>query len=167
MGEFAASSSRWRLGLVTLGAAGFVGLGLWMGGAFGPVHATVRHSQTYIFVLGWISVLFFGWCGLIGIRRFIDNAVQLEIGALGIRWFPWSDQIIPWSEITDVTTWTYKTQKMIVLHLRDVRRFPGNGRHALLSGLNHKLTGGDIVITLTGTNRSYDEAIQTIARFRN
>jgi hypothetical protein len=84
-----------------------------------------------------------------------------------IRAAHWSDQTIPWSEIADVTTWSYRGQKAIVLHLRDKTRFPGRGMATMLSRVNRNLTGGDITISLTGTNRRVEDALSSIHRFRS
>ena len=62
--------------------------------------------------------------------------------------------------------WSYKRQKSIVLHLSNPARFPGRGLTAKLASANRMLTGGDISISLTGTNRNFDDAMSAIVRFR-
>jgi hypothetical protein len=166
MDDFVASPSRWRIALIILGAVAFVGVGLWEGGAFGSVPQTSGHSPAVTFAVGWSCAVFFGLCGAMGARRFFDRGEQLRIGSAGVRSARWSDQTIPWSEIIDVTTWRYRSQRAIILHLHDPARFPGRGLPALLAGANRKLTGGDVSISLTGTDRTFDEAISAIARFR-
>jgi hypothetical protein len=167
MEDFIAYPSRTRLVLLGLGAAAFVALGLWMGGVFGPPPESDRYSASTIFAIGWICVVFFGLCGAAAIKKLFDPGEQLRIGRSGILTTPWSDQTIPWSEITDVTVWSYRHQKMITLHLRDPARFPGGrGIGALLAGANRSLTGGDISISMTATDRSFEDAMSAIARFR-
>lgn len=173
MGDFVAYSSRWRMVVMALGAAAFVGLGLWMGGAFGPPPSSRNRPDVVVFALGWISVAFFGFCGVMAVKRLFDTSVQLQIGPPGIYWASWSDKTIPWSEITDVTTSSIKGQKMIVLHLRRPACFPRRGSAGMFASAdrifasaNRILTGGNIAIPLTGMNRSFDEAMSAIARFR-
>lgn len=165
MDDFVAFTSPWRAALLILGAIAFVAGGLWMGGAFGAPPASSRYSPMLVLTIGWFSVAFFGLCGLVGLRRLFDRREQLRIGRAGIRSARWSDQTIPWSEIVDVTTWSYRGQKVIILHLRDPASFPGRGVAAILAGANRKLTGGDVSIALTGTDRSVDEALAAIAYF--
>ena len=55
---------------------------------------------------------------------------------------------------------------MIVLQLRDPGRFPGRGLAAVLAKANRELTGGDISISLTGTDRTTEEALRAINQFR-
>jgi hypothetical protein len=164
--EFIAFPSPWRIALLTLAAGIFVALGLWMVGVFGPPPESPRYSREMTIAIGWAGIIFFGLCGAVGVRRLFDGREQLRIGSGGIRSVPWSDQTIPWSEIDDVKTWSYKGQRSIILHLRDPAHFPGRGLAALLGGANRKLTGGDVAITLTGTDRSFDDAMSAIARFR-
>jgi hypothetical protein len=167
MDDFVALPSRSRIALLTLGAVAFVAAGLWMGGVFGPPPPSRRYSPELVFLIGWVSVVFFGFCGVMGLRRLFDGREQLRIGSAGIRVAQWSDQTIPWSEILDVTTWSYRRRKAIVLHLRDKTRFPGRGMAAMLASLNRNLTGGDITISLAGTNRGVEEALSSINRFRS
>lgn len=166
MESFIAHNSRWRLAVILLSAVGFVALGMWMVGAFGEVPSSRRYSATSFIVIGWLCILFFGLCGVAIIKKFFDERPQLSIDSSGIRWAPWTDQLIPWSEIRDVTTWSYKHQDVIVLHLRNAERFPGKGLKAKVAGANRMLTGGDIAISLTGSNRSYGDAMSAIERFR-
>lgn len=166
MAEFVAYNSRWRLALLVLVAVAFVVIGLWMGGAFGSPPSSRRYSDATIFGIGWFGALFFGLCAAVALKKSFDTNVQLQIGSSGIRWFPWSDQFIPWSEIDEVTTWSYGRQQAIILHLRHPDRFPGRGLAAKLSSANRMLTGGDISISLTGTDRSFDEAMSAIGQFR-
>lgn len=166
MDDFVAYPSRWRIALLIVGACAFVALGLWMLGAFGLPSTSGRHSPGFILALGWSSVFFFGLCALAWVRRLFDVREQLRIGPAGVQSAQWSEETIPWSEIIDVTIWSYKRQKTIVLHLRDRARFPGRGIAALLAGVGRSMTGGDISISLTGTNRSFADALASIERFR-
>ena len=79
---------------------------------------------------------------------------------------PCCSRLIPWSAIYDVTTWRYKGQKAIVLHLYNPENSPGRGLAGILARFNRAVMGGDIGISLTLTNRSFDEAIAAIERFR-
>lgn len=166
MNDFVAHTSRGRTGLLALGALAFVAIGLWMGGAFGLPPVSGGFSAVKMFIVGWFSVLFFGLCFVIFIRKLFGTREQLRIGPAGIRSASWSDQTVPWSEIVNVTTWAHRRQRSIILHLRDPARFPGRGLAALLAGANRKLTGGDIAISLTGTDRSFNEAMSAIENFK-
>lgn len=166
MPDFVAYSSRWRVTLLILAAAAFVGTGLWMAGVFGAPPGSRRYPAALMVAIGWFGVIFFGLCGVVAIKKLLDTGEQLRVGPSGICWTPWSDLTIPWSEITDVTGWEFRGQKTIVLHLRDPDRFPAKRPFAILAGANRALTGGDISISLAGTDRSFPEALAAIQRFR-
>ncbi|MEO6247137.1 MAG: STM3941 family protein [Sphingomicrobium sp.] len=167
MVNFVAHDSRFRLALLFLTSVVFVVGGFWAGGAFGAAPSSPRYPDAVIFSVGWFSVVFFGLGGVVALKRFLNPREQLEIGSYGVRWFPWSAHVIPWSDITDVTTWRHKQQKAIVLHLRNPPRFQGRRLAAAFAGANRTLTGGDIFISLTGTDRTFEEAVSAIARFRS
>jgi len=139
--------------------------GLLMLGIFG----SPPHSDRAIFVFGWCFVLFSGFCGFVTIKDFLDPGEVLRIGPHGIRFADWSEDTIPWSEITRVTIPDLRryrgTQKVIVLYLRNPDRFPGRRLTAFIAAANRPAMGGDIPIRLDGTNRSVEGAISAIQRF--
>ena len=145
---------------------GFVGLGLWLIGAFGELPESPRYSPAMTVIVGCSAIVLFGYVGLASIRSLFDDSESLCISASGIRWRDWSNHTIPWAEITDVTIWEYRRQKFIILHLRDGSRFPSRGIQAPFSAINRALTGGDIAITLAATDRSFNDAMAAVARFR-
>ena len=147
-------------------AIAFVGIGVWMAGLLGPVPVSRRSGPFMTELWGWCAIVFFGMCAVAGAKLWWQNSERLRIGKSGIKWAGWSDQTIPWSEISDVSEWRYRRSKFIVLHLRNPSQFPGRGFASLAQGANRKLTGGDMGITLTGTDRKFDEAMAAIARFR-
>lgn len=168
MEDFVAYRSRRRLALLLLFSLMFVVLGLRMGGAFGTPHSSRRYSPEMIFLIGWSAVAFFGVGGIAIIRKMFDPNEQLRIDAAGIRYPAWSSQTIAWEEIHDVSTWSHQRQNMIILHLRDPGRFPDRTRARLFADkANRLLTGGDVAISLAGMNRSFNEALSVIRRFRS
>jgi len=167
MDDFLAHTSRWRTTLLALSSAAFVALGLWMAGAFGPVPEFRRYPAIFVSGLGWVSVILFGFFRVVWVKKLFDAPEQLRIGQTGVRSARWSDATIPWSEIIDVTAWSFNGQKAIILHLRDPARFPGRGLTAVFAKTNRSLMRGDIAISLTGTDRRFDEAMAAIARFRS
>ncbi len=166
MDDFVAYPHRGQIALMILGSASFVAAGFWMLGAFGPPPISEHRSPEHSVFVGLVSVVFFGAMGFLWIRRLFDGREQLRIGPGGIRVTRWSEQTIPWSEVIDVTTWGHRRQTMIVLHLRDRTRFPGQGMEAMLTWLSRSMEGGDIWISLTGTDRSVSEAISAVHHFR-
>lgn len=56
--------------------------------------------------------------------------------------------------------------RTIIPHLRSPSLFPGKGAFGLMGRANRALTGGDIGISLSGTDRKFDEAMAAITKFR-
>ena len=166
MVELVAYPSRWRIALLLLGALGFVVLGLGIVGAFGPPWVSRHRSLWVAMAWGYFGIIFFGACALNATRMMFETAVLLRIDQNGIWWRRWSDDTIPWSEITQVSIWQYQRQKSIIVHLRDPSRFPGKGILGFAGKANRALTGGDIGITMTGSDRSFDEAMAVIEHYR-
>lgn len=148
---------------------GFVVGGLWMAGMIGdgsdPSKGSGRVPPELLPYVGWLSVIFFGAILPLTAKRFFNDDAQVAIGRAGIRVAQWSDTTIPWSEIQRVSVWSYQRQRHIILHLHRPKAFPERGIAAKLSRANRMLTGGDIAITLVGTDGSFDDAMAAIAHF--
>ena len=166
MDDFVAYTSRWRTSLLMLGSIAFVTGGVWMSGLIAPPPVS-RGSPEMVMLWGWVTIVFFGMCAIVSAKIWWRNSEQLRIGQTGIRWSRWCDQTIPWREISDVTEWSYKGTRSIILHLRNPPLFPGRGVVGFAGRANRALTGGDIGISLAGTDRKFAEAIAAIAQFRH
>lgn len=159
MPTFVARPSKIRLGLLLLGSLGFVALGLWIAGIFGSPPAPEKIGW------GWASIAFFGLCSIVIARRLADDGDQVTIGPAGIFSKQWSDQTILWSDIVDVSVWEYRRQKSIILKLKDPSRYPSTTVLGKLAAANRMLTGGDLPISLTGTDGQFDDAMAAINYF--
>lgn len=150
-----------------LGCAVFVGLGAWFAGLVDALPAPDRHSAAWTATVGWASMVLFGLFGVLWVPSLFNPQERVRIGPNGVRTAQWSNHTIPWSEIARVSVWSTYGQDTIILHLRDRSRFPPRGMAALLAGANRSLSGGDVWISLTATNRSFEEAMEAIRVFRS
>ncbi|WP_162814935.1 STM3941 family protein [Erythrobacter aureus] len=166
MERFTARSSRWRVLLLAGGALLFVVGGLWIAGVLGEAPTSRRYSADMREVIGWVSVLFFGAVFIALLKQLFDDNTLLTIDARGIRSAQWSDDTIPWSEIVNVSTWSYKGSTSIILHLRNPSSYPGRGLRGWLSGANRALTGGDVAIAMVSSDKSVEETLDAIDFFR-
>lgn len=114
--------------------------------------------------MGWVCIALFGFLCVATVKKIFDSGEDLRVGPTGIMVRSWSDQVIPWSEIADVTTWRGRA---IILHLRNPSLFPGRGMGAIMTRIDRMVTGGHIDVMLTGSDRSFGEAMDAIAEFRN
>lgn len=166
MASFTAKSSRRRIGMMVAVCAGFVALGLWLVGAFGKAQVSRYNSALSMQMAGWLCIGFFGLSGASRLPQLAKHQTILEVSAAGIRWLDWSDATIPWSEVKDVSIWTYQGQKAIVIKLVHPELYPGRGLRAFMNGLNRRFTNGDLVISMNPTDRTFAETYAAISSFR-
>lgn len=166
MEHFIANQSRWRTLASLAGSLLFVVAGLWFLGLFGQPPSGPRASSEKILLIGWACVLFFGLCAAIFARRLFDGGEELRIDRNGILLHRLSDKVIPWAQIDDVGLWQFKRQKTIQLKLRNPEQFPGKGLLGRMQAMNRALTGADVSISMTVTDRSTEEALAAIDHFR-
>jgi len=166
MDDFVALRSNWRMVALICLSLGFVAVGVWMTGLFNDVPVTRRYPFAVTVVAGWFCIAVFSIVALAGVKGLLGPSEVLRLGPDGVRWTPWSDQTLPWTEVADVTTWQFKGQKSLLLRLHDPCSFPA--KTALASqGLNRAISGGDICISFAGTNRTIEEALSAVHRFRS
>jgi hypothetical protein len=163
---FIARPSLWRIVLLAGASLVFVIGGLWMAGVFGEPPSSRRYSEATAVAIGWMTTIFFGLVFVAITKQLFGDRELLVLNEQGLRSAQWSDATIPWPEIVDVTTWSYKGSSSIILHLRDRNLFPGRGLRARLAGANRRLTGGDIAIAMTATDKSIGETLAAIDSFR-
>jgi hypothetical protein len=158
---FEANLSRIRVALMLAGSIAFVLAGLWLVGAFGTPPSTSLKAA----VAGWAGIGFFGLCSVVLARRLFQAGVEIRIDANGIYWRRWSDQTIPWNAIARISTGEIRRQRFVCLFLIDPRAFPSQGIAGKLAGANAAMGFGDIALTATGTDTSFDDLMAAIERF--
>ncbi|WP_354073595.1 STM3941 family protein [Brevundimonas sp. 1080] len=166
MNDFVAYTSRSRI--VSLVARGliFVTLSLWLIGVFGTPPDSRRYSPVLTPFIGWGGLLFSVTATALWLRNFFERREMVRIGPAGImvRW--WSADTIPWNEITEIAPLEINGVKSISLKLRDREQYPPRGLGALLARGDRLVTGGDVTISLSATDRRQFEALVAIDQFK-
>jgi hypothetical protein len=157
--RFVARYSPPRLSLLLFAAILFVAGGLWIAGVFGP---SLKPGWEWF---GWLAALFFGFAGFKGATRLSDRSDQMVIDRNGIFWRQWSEMTVPWSAIRFFSRRSVRQQHFVCVHLKNPSMFPRAGAGAWLSVFNRSLGFGDIALTVTGTDRSFDEMVAAIDRY--
>ena len=114
--------SKIKLLLILVGSLTFVGLGLWLVISQPKFH---NESSTVdlikLFIVGWVSIIFFGLCTVVFIRKLADNRPGLIIDDLGLN--DNSSGVaggqILWTDITDISVLKIHRQKFIMLRVKN------------------------------------------------
>lgn len=167
MNEFVAYKSNARLLLYLIVAMAFCAGGLWMAGMIGEPPASNRYSPASVAFFGWTAVVIFGGLMALFASGLVGKKDVLRIGPAGIVFRPWSDMVIPWSEIVGVTPWEFGKHRNVVLSLRNPERFPGKQPAAFFARANRSIMPGDVPLQLTHTDQDISATLAAIDGFRS
>lgn len=150
---------------------GLAGLGVLMTAvsvfvAFLPADALPRTvlSHDKALIAGWLGAAFFGLCTLVALwRLFTARGTVITISPQGIRDTRIAEEFIPWSAITNISTWEFRNQKAMVLAVKpDIEDRLGLTRAAQWTRSANRALGADgLCITASGVKIDYDTLLQT------
>ncbi len=162
---FVAQNSRWRLVLLALGSAGFVVVGAWMVGLFGDAPSFRRMSTEMGVIVGWLCIVFFGFCGFVALRLFMHAGEAFRIDADGITQGQMVKAAFRWDEITDIRPMKISGQPMVCYEVVQERLDAIGGLRARLAAANRSMTSCSFALTISGTDAKMPEVIAAIERF--
>jgi hypothetical protein len=165
-GPFEAYNSPWKLILLFALSLGFVATGAWMAGLFGEVPHSRRLGSTTPY-WGWITIGLFGFGTTVMLKRISYSGPFLRVDERGI-WktgIP-SDHFVAWSEIEKIDCIRVNRNRFVGISLKDRSKIASNWWRSILVGINERTTGFQGSYTTTGTDRSFDELVEAIERFR-
>lgn len=181
MNAFVAKTQPLRVVVGILIALVFAGIGVWMTGILDQpvtpmsvndltVHplpvSPSRYPDGVVKLVGWVAVVFGGGLALIGAIRMTGPSEHLRIDRMGILVPSYTERRIPWDEIVDVSTWSHRGHKALVFKLRDPSRYPRAPWKRMLDSMNNELSGGEVGLSMLGTDRTPEQALDAIATFR-
>lgn len=158
------SQSPWRMfGLLLLGIA-FTGLC----GVL-PFLFDDWFSRILVGAVGIVGFLFFGFCTLvIGWRLVTETGTVVTIAPEGVRDTRVAAEMVPWSAVTELYTWEYQGQRVMVIALDpQVERRLTLTRIARWSrGANTALGADGLAISAAGLTMPYDEMFASAQAYR-
>lgn len=134
-----------------------------LGALFFVALATSVDTETsfYGYGLSLVTIFFFGSAALFSIKKLFDSAPGLTIDDNGIfdNTSGISYGLIPWSDITGISSRRYKFQKLLVISVRNVNSYAakGNVLQRLLNKGNVLKCGSPIVISSNALDVSFYE----------
>ena len=157
--------SKTKILLLVVGSLVFVVLGIWMY-QLDPawIEAQRRfNSPLLVHSTGIVSVVFFGLCGVIGIKKFFDKKPGLILDASGIvdNSSGASAGLIPWSDIQGFGIHEIQKQKLLIIKLADPEKYiqAGGSMKRALNRMNLKLCGSPIAISSNALKINFSELV--------
>jgi hypothetical protein len=163
--------SKTKIILIVLGAAVFAAIGLWM---LSLDHATIEaqrrfNSPAFVYGAGYLSIVFFGLIGVIGVKKFFDKKPGLVFTKEGVvdNSSGISAGFIPWSEIVGVDMLKIQKQKLLVIRVRNPEKYIeiGGPIKRALNKVNTKMCGSPIAITSSALKMSFEDLVSTFQEY--
>ena len=157
--------SKRKLLLLVIGAMVFVTLGIWLYQLDPAWIEAQRRFNNPLLVhgVGIVSVVFFGFCGAVGIRKLFDSKPGLVLGATGIvdNSSGVSAGLIPWSDIQGFGIHEIQKQKMLIIKLADPQKYVqvGGSMKQALNRMNLKMCGSPIAISANSLKIDFSELV--------
>jgi hypothetical protein len=155
--SFIANSSPGRLLRLLLGSVALEGVGIWL-----VMQGTGNIEH---FAVGILCMLFFGMTTVAIFVRVMATGPEARVDADGIWLRRGIRTTIPWSAIRRLSVGEVKRQRFLCLDLVDPAMFPQGGVQGRLAGANRAMGFGDVAISMTGTDRSFDELMEAVRTF--
>jgi hypothetical protein len=161
--QFVVRSSSWQLLKLLAISVGFVLLGMAFvtyPGAFDIV------GPGFVTFIGWASIAFFGLGIVIFTAQLIQRKPEFIIDRAGITYPKLSENRIPWSDIADIAESGVIGTQFVTLKLVTPDRLKIGAAKSMMTDLNRTLTGGELSIPLSSADKSLDQVMAAVDRFR-
>ncbi len=158
--ETAIPLSRGKTTLLVLMSIAFILLGVWV---IQMRDAQLPPDYDPLFVRGvaLACIVFFGACGLVGLRKLFDGRPGLQFTPAGIvdNSSGVSVGLVPWSDVTGLGIFQVGRTRSIVVKVADPEKYAavGGPLRRPLNKANIKLCGSPVVVTSSTLKISFDE----------
>ena len=158
--------SKSKIALLVAGSLLFVAIGVWMMGWSQTEIAMVMSfgSPLVMQLIGAASLLFFGFCGFIGVKKLFDKRPGLVLNAAGMmdNSSGISAGLIPWAEITSIEALQIEQQKLLVVKVQNPDKYVqlGGAMRQAANKMNMKLCGSPLVISANSLEMNFAELLE-------
>ena len=159
--------SKKKIFLMLVGAFAFVAIGLWFVISPPTISNSYWGNPTKIAIAGYASIVFFGLCAFVLIKKLPDNKPGLIIDQTGLtdNSSGVSAGQILWSDIENISVIEIHSQKLIMLQVKNPQDYidkqTSNFKRKMMQ-LNYKMYGTPLSITSNGLKISFDELLSTL-----
>ncbi len=161
------SLSKKKIFLMLIGALAFVAIGLWFVISPPTISNSYWGNPTKISIAGYASIVFFGLCALVLIKKLPDNKPGLIIDQTGLtdNSSGVSAGQILWSDIEVISVIEIQRQKLIMLQVTNPQEYIDKQTSAFkrkMMQLNYKMYGTPLSITSNGLKISFEELLSIL-----
>lgn len=164
--------SKTKIVLMLIGALTFVVIGLWFIIAPPQIENSYWGNPTKIAIAGYASIIFFGLCAVILIRKLPDNKPGLIIDDTGLtdNSSGLSAGHILWTDIENISVLEVHKQRLLMLEVSNPQDYIDR-QNSLFKrkgmALNYRMYGTPLSITANGLKIPFQELLALVTeRFR-
>lgn len=153
--------------IMLIGSLAFVAIGLWFVIAPPTIENSYWGSPAKLAIAGYLSIVFFGLCSFVFLRKLPDDKPGLIIDDTGLvdNSGGLSAGRILWSDIEDISVMEIHSQKLIMLHVTNPQQYIERQKNVFKRKgmeMNNKMYGTPISITANGLKTSFDELLNIL-----
>ena len=168
--------SKTKMALLLLASCAFVAAGAWL---LTLDAAAIRSDRSFRFFfneplfaygLGVLSILFFGFCGVVAVRKMFDKKPGLVLNSSGVfdNASGASARLIPWPDVVGYEVIEIQGQKMLIIQVGDPRKYIDRGgpMRRALNRASYKMGGGTISIPSNTLKIDFPELVALFDQYR-
>ncbi len=168
--------SKKKLALLILGSCAFVAVGAWM---FSIDAAEIRLDNSFrlfanepavVHGFGVVLILLSGAFGLFCVKKIFDKRPGLVLNSSGVvdNASAFAAGFIPWSDVTGARVHEIQRRKMLVVLLRDTRKYAdrGGALRRALNRANAGMVGSPVAIPSTALEIDFEKLVALFDRYR-
>ena len=164
--------SKKKIFFMLIGALAFVAIGLWFVISPPTISNSYWGNPTKIAIAGYASIVFFGLCAFVLIKKLPDNKPGLIIDQTGLtdNSSGVSAGQILWTDIENISVIEIHSQKLIMLQVKNPQDYIDKQTSSFkrkMMQLNYKMYGTPLSITSNGLKISFDELLSTLTNKLN
>ncbi len=151
--------------LYIVGSAVFVVLGFWLLSLDSEAIRPLRLFLSPILVhgIGWAGVVFFGLCGIVGVRKLFDKRPGLRFTKTGLidNSSGVSVGLIPWSDILGTEIYRIQRQRILLVKVANPEKYieTGGPLKRWAKKANFKMYGSPISISSNALKIDFDKLV--------
>jgi hypothetical protein len=156
--------SKSKLLVLLIGAGGFVALGAWLFQMGQQEAGLLRAPLAVVQAVGLAGILFFGFCGLVGLKKLFATEPGLVLDSTGIldNSSAISAGFVPWADIAGFGIFQVHNTRTLVIQVFDIDKYAnrGSAMQRALKKTNVRLCGSPVAVSPSALKIDFDELLR-------